>query len=175
MQLWLDPGSLLIIGLIAVSLFTFIVLATWGAKSSRSKIRMKQIKTLLEKMERKIIDWKIEYLEYLKGVELDEIEQIFENLGKVKEQLDHLIVSEKYLSSKKKYPDKLLTAKEAAEYLDISLPELLQKAREGKIFCYKERGGWKFKRSVLDKWKKKTEEKKTEEKKKEETKVLTHV
>ena len=170
MQGWLELGNLLIAGLIAGSLFIFIVLVTWGAKSPRSKIRMKQIKTLLEKIERKIIDWKIEYLEYLKGVELDEIEQIFENLGKVKEQLDRLVVSEKYLSSKKKYPDRLLTAKEAAKYLDIPLLELLQKAREGKIFCYKQRGGWKFKRSVLDKWKKKTEKEK-----KEETKVLTHV
>lgn len=170
MQGWLDLGNLLIACLIAGSLFTFIVLATWGAKSSRSKIRMKQIRTLLEKIEEKIIDWKIEYLEYLKGVELDEIERIFENLGKVKEQLDRLVVSEKYLSSKKKYPDKLLTAKEAAEYMDIPLLELLQEAREGKIFCYKQRGGWKFKRSVLDKWKKKTEKKK-----KEETRVLTHV
>ena len=170
MQGWLDPGNLLIVGLIAGSLFTFVVLATRGAKSPRSKIHMKQIRTLLEKIESKIIDWKIEYLEYLKGVELDEIERIFGNLGKVKEQLDRLVVSEKYLSSKKKYPDRLLTAKEAAEYLRIPLVELLQKAREGKIFCYKQRGGWKFKRSRLDKWKKKTENVK-----KEETKVLTRV
>lgn len=170
MQGWLDLGNILLACLIAGSLFAFIVLATWGAKSSRSKIRMKQIRTLLERIEEKIIDWKIEYLEYLKGVELDEIERIFENLGKVKERLDHLMVSEKYLSSKKKYPDKLLSAPEAAEYLNIPLPELLQKAREGKIFCSKQRGGWKFKRSVLDKWKKKTVKKK-----KEETKVLTHV
>ena len=170
MQGWLDPGSLLIVGLIAGSLFTFVVLATRGAKSPRSKIHMKQIRTLLEKIERKIIDWKIEYLEYLKGVELDEIERIFGNLGEVKEQLDRLVVSEKYLSSKKKYPDRLLTAKEAAEYLHLPLVELLQKAREGKIFCYKQRGGWKFKRSRLDKWKKKTENAK-----KEETKVLTRV
>lgn len=170
MQGWLDPGNLLIVGLIAGSLFTLVVLATRGAKSPRSKIHMKQIRTLLEKIEGKIIDWKIEYLEYLKGVELDEIERIFGNLGKVKDQLDRLVVSEKYLSSKKKYPDRLLTAKEAAEYLRIPLVELLQKAREGKIFCYKQRGGWKFKRSRLDKWKKKTENVK-----KEETKVLTRV
>ncbi|MFQ6067811.1 MAG: helix-turn-helix domain-containing protein [bacterium] len=168
MQGWLDPGNLLIVGLIAGSLFTFVVLAAWGARSPRSKIRMKQIKILLEKIESKIIDWKIEHLEYLKGVELDEIERIFGNLGKVKEQLDRLVMSERYLSSKKKYPDRLLTAKEAAEYLGIPLVELLQKAREGKIFCYKQRGGWKFKRSILDRWKKKTEKAK-----KEETKVLT--
>ncbi len=170
MQGWFDLGSLSIAGLIAGSLFIFIVLATWGAKGSRSKVRMKQIRTLLEKIEEKIIDWKIEYLEYLKGVELDEIERIFENLGKVREQMNRLVVSEKYLSSRKKEPDKFLTAKEAAEYLGISLPGLLQKAREGKIFCSKQRGGWKFKRSVLDKWKKKTEKKK-----KEETRILTHV
>lgn len=170
MQGWLDRGDLVITFLIAGSLFTFIVLAAWGAKSSRRKIQIKQIKTLLEKMERKIIDWKIEYLECLKGAQLDEIEQVFENLGKLKEQLDRLVVSEKYPSSKKKYPDRLLSAKEAAEYLEIPLLELLQKTREGKIFYYKERSGWKFKKLALDKWKKKTE-KKEEEK----TKVLTRV